>query len=239
MGRLIYMNTTRKLMSMVCHLCAVTAFVAMAAGIAQPNAVAAGSNGQQVAFAVPDGTQFTYLKIEGTNNYGKIVTWEKSFNPGKTSWIVAKWWWKGTLTLEFDVEGLGKVACVVDYVPEKQSGDVFLIKYYGPDSGCSSAGSAGAVGIFNRQDIALILEDYVTYKSQVSNFKLLKLDIDGWVWGKVYRPACIIAATAALPSNEANAVPLRPGTVKICSREINALNAILAKWNAGQLLIED
>jgi len=68
---------------------------------------------RQIRFNVKGGT-FTRLKIVGQNQYGDMTAWEKRFTLGQAVVDTKDFWWRETLTLEFDVLNLGTRQCVID-----------------------------------------------------------------------------------------------------------------------------
>lgn len=222
--------------------------------VLQATPATAGTNGQQIMFKVQDNRAINSLRIEGLNNTEKKVVFEKTFSPAwPYAYTVKDWWWKGTLVIGADIVGIGKIVCVVDYVPEKASGDVFLVTYYGLGKGCSSAGSAASVGVFNHNTLAKVIENYVLYSDIQGNLDtarnmtkhlsadqlgLLNKDIGLWLTDKVYSWPCLFAVTLALPQYGYNALPLTQGTAKLCSNEVKTMNVILARWGSGQVRIK-
>ncbi len=114
--------------------------------------------GRQIFFSIKGGRRFTYLAIEGINQRGQGVKWSKRFNPAAYFAITKDYWWKETVVLTFDIEGVGRHRCVVDYL-KQPSGSAMTSVVFTPGAGCS--GEAG-----NGSGIALV-EAIIRYDSDV------------------------------------------------------------------------
>jgi hypothetical protein len=68
---------------------------------------------RQIRFNVKNGI-FTRLKIVGQNQYGDTTVWEKQFTTGQAVADTKDFWWRETLTLDFDVLNRGSRQCVID-----------------------------------------------------------------------------------------------------------------------------
>jgi hypothetical protein len=207
-----------------------------------PAPALAGSNGQQIVFTIAGGEKFTYLRIDGFNQNGERAIWERSFPEPVLIAITEKWWWKGTVVLEFDIAGVGKAACVVENIPEKSSSDIFHV-VYGATLGCDDTGNL-ASGIFDQDTLLRTLEDYILTvegNSLVQHgeaaLKLLEGDIIGFLTKELFSPACIIITVAATPALSGGPKPLNAEVAQICKKEVDGLNWILSKWNAGQVSV--
>jgi len=98
--------------------------------------------GRQILFSIENGRRFTYLEIEGTNQHGHRVKWSKRFDPAAYFAITKDYWWKETVVLTFDIEGMGRHSCVIDYL-KQVTGSAMTGVMYTPGAGCS--GGAGNV----------------------------------------------------------------------------------------------
>jgi len=114
--------------------------------------------GRQILFSINNGRRFTYLEIEGINQRGQRVKWSKRFNPAVYFAITKDYWWKETVVLTFDIEGVGRHRCVVEYL-KQPSGSAMTSVMFTPGAGCS--GGAG-----NVSGIALA-EAIIRYDSDV------------------------------------------------------------------------
>ena len=101
--------------------------------------------GRQIFFSIENGRRFTYLEIEDTNQHGHRVKWSKRFDPAAYFAITKDYWWKETVVLTFDIEGMGRHSCVIDYLKQVK-GSAMTGVMYTPGYGCSGdVGNAGRI----------------------------------------------------------------------------------------------
>lgn len=96
---------------------------------------------RQIRFNVRSGT-FTRLKIVGQNQYGDTTVWEKKFAMGQTVADTKDFWWRETLTLEFDVLNLGTRQCVIDSLHLTTTDQYQPVTYIGGQGCTGDDGSA-------------------------------------------------------------------------------------------------
>lgn len=94
---------------------------------------------RQISFIAKKGgkpVKFNNLRISGMNQRGDWKIWT---TPSSSSGFIAAttedYWWQGTIVLTFDLLGVGRRTCVIDYLREGSSSIVPVI--YTEGSGCS------------------------------------------------------------------------------------------------------
>ena len=118
-------------------------FMAVQLGGPTNTPILEGEIGRQIRFSVGDG-KFTYLKIVGADQNGQLTTWEQRYQTGELFADTAGYQWKGTIVLTFDVEKIGRRACVIDYLHQPDSMTTVPVVYT-EGRGCSGdAGSAAS-----------------------------------------------------------------------------------------------
>jgi hypothetical protein len=217
--------------------------LSVVATVLVPRPTFAGENGQQLVIKLPAGYKMTHLRIEGTFYTDENVVWDHALSPSNV-YFLKDWWWKDTVLLQFNVKGLGTVACVVDYVPEQQKGDWFLVQYYGPGHGCSSASSVSELGgVFNADLLVQELENKIALDEDTESLdnasNLLEGKLLEYVSDQVFSPPCLMRVALAVPPGDGNTVPLTSSVMKMCEKEANGLNAILSLFGRESLIIED
>lgn len=81
--------------------------------------VEAGTNGQQLFFYIYSGqSRIAWIKVEGTNQYGRATRWSGALNPPATSYSLNNWWWKGRTWVEWRMADGRSGGCLFD-IPVK------------------------------------------------------------------------------------------------------------------------
>lgn len=104
------------------------------------------SKAQQIVFAVRDG-KFTYLKVEGMNQRGEWSEWQQEYGTPQTIALTQDYWWQGTIVLTFDVDGVGRRNCVLDYMQEAPGSTMAAITFTDGKGCTGEAGSAAKAGL--------------------------------------------------------------------------------------------
>lgn len=92
---------------------------------ALPQPAYAGPNGQQISIRVP-GARLERVRISGDNQHGLAVTWDSSragasCSDERCEEVRAQgWWFKGKITVEYQVRGERPMRSCHDYVNESQ-----------------------------------------------------------------------------------------------------------------------
>lgn len=198
--------------------------LAVAVAAAFSHTASAGTNGQMISFVGGYGVKFTYLKVTGQNQKGQEVSWEKKFtSPGVNSWIIAGWWWKNRVTIEFDVPGKGRLACTSNIPTDQGKLDYNLVVYRGARTGCTTESEVESFD----QTVSLAIKDYILAKSTLQNVDRMDDAIDKNIDGLLldYEPACYLAILAAVPVN-ARPIPLEPEIIAVCEKEIRSAETV-------------
>ena len=121
-----------------------------------PQLALAGLNGQQISFRAP-GASLQQVRISGDNQYDRAVTWDSARAPaacpGQRCEEVRTpgWWFKGKVTIEYQVRGERAPRSCHFYVNEQQPGDwVAVLAPAGNDASaarCLAAASANSSAI--------------------------------------------------------------------------------------------
>ena len=145
-----------------------------------PKASAA-TRSSYILFWIP-GDRVSYLKVEGNNQYGSLVTWSRGYSPptgyAETANGNTKWWWNSTIVLTFTGPNLGTRTCIIDNLNTASNRTIVT---YTPGEGCS--GETGSARSWRRT-----VEEMNNYMSeneayQVADGASYALDVVGCLEG--------------------------------------------------------
>lgn len=180
-----------------------------------PKPVMAGSNGQVIRFSIKDNT-FTYLKVEGTNQYGQWSTWEQKYSYGQfyadTITGNTKWWWKGTVIVTFDITNGNRKTCIIDYLKESTTTDTVPVRYVDGEGCSGDSGSSSNVGSLDK------LNNYMTNEDSYKVLKEAKVVYD--------TTKCVDGIAQGLAGSNPVIV-----VWKCKGIALTAVNAVLKKYN--------